>query len=69
VAIPQICARTRGPGAATAHEAGCALVRVLIGCVFVRVVIESEICRIYEMILWIIKAATRNLSGTSNFIA
>jgi hypothetical protein len=28
-----------------------ALVRVLIGCVFVRVVTESEICCIYEAVL------------------
>jgi hypothetical protein len=45
------------------------LVRVLIGCVFVRVVIESETCRIYEVIFRTIKVVTRNLSEALNFIA
>jgi hypothetical protein len=45
------------------------LVRVFIGCVFVRVVTESETCRIYEAVLQTIKIAIRNLSGASNFIA
>jgi hypothetical protein len=45
-----------------------ALVRVLIRCVFVRVVIELETYHIYEMVLRIIKVAARNLSGISNFI-
>jgi hypothetical protein len=56
--IPQIFAR-----------AYAALVRVIIGCVFVRVVTESETCRIYEVILQTIKVVTCNLSETSNFIA
>jgi hypothetical protein len=46
--IPQIFTRVRGPLAASAHEVGTAQVRVLIGCVFVEIVIESEtyhICR------------------------
>jgi hypothetical protein len=45
------------------------LVRVLIGCEFVRVVIESEICRIYKVILWTIKSVIRNLLWVSNFIS
>jgi hypothetical protein len=45
-----------------------ALIRVLTECEFVRVITESEICHIYEMVLQIIKAATRNLSGAPNFI-
>jgi hypothetical protein len=46
-----------------------ALVRVLTGFMFVRVVTESENYRIYEAVLQTIKAATRNLSGALNFIA
>jgi hypothetical protein len=45
------------------------IVRVLIGCVFVGVVTESKTYHIYEAVLKTIKAATRNLSGASNFIA
>jgi hypothetical protein len=41
-------------------------VRVLIGCVFVRVVLESETCHGYQVVLQTIKVATRNLSGPSN---
>jgi hypothetical protein len=46
--IPQIFTRARGPLAASAHEVGTVQVRVLIGCVFVEIVTESEtrhICR------------------------
>jgi hypothetical protein len=39
-----------------------ALVRVLIGYMFIKVVTESKTCRIYEAVLQIIKAVTRNLS-------
>jgi hypothetical protein len=46
-----------------------ALVRVMIGYVLVRVVIELKTCHIYEAVLRSIKAATHNLSGTSNLIA
>jgi hypothetical protein len=46
-----------------------ALVRVLIGCVFVMVVTELKICHIYEVVLQTIKAATHNLSEASDFIA
>jgi hypothetical protein len=46
-----------------------ALVRVLIGCVFVRIVTEPETYRIYEAVLWTIKAVTRTLSGALNVIA
>jgi hypothetical protein len=46
-----------------------ALVRVLIGCVFVRVVTELETCHICETVLWTIKVAVYNLSRASNFIA
>jgi hypothetical protein len=45
------------------------LVRVLIGCVFVRVVIEPKTFRIYEAVLQIIKTVTHNLSEVSNSIA
>jgi hypothetical protein len=44
--IPQIFTRARGPLAASAHEVGTAQVRVLIGCVFSEIVIESETCHI-----------------------
>jgi hypothetical protein len=66
--IPQICARVMGPAAVTAHEAGCSLVRVLIRCIFVRVVTELKTCHIYEAVLWTIKAVICNLSGVSNFL-
>jgi hypothetical protein len=46
-----------------------ALVRVLIGCMFVRVVTELETCYIYEAVLHTIKVAVRNLAGASNFIS
>jgi hypothetical protein len=49
--IPQIFTRARGPLAASAHEVGTAQVRVLIGCVFVEIVIESEICHICRPVL------------------
>jgi hypothetical protein len=39
-----------------------ALVRVLIGYMFIKVVTESKTCRIYEAVLQIIKTVTRNLS-------
>jgi hypothetical protein len=69
VMISQICAWAKDPAAATAHRLDAALVRVLIGCVFVRVVTELKICHIYEGVLRTIKVAARNLSGASNFIA
>jgi hypothetical protein len=37
--------------------------------VFVRVITELETCYIYEVVLWTIKVAVRNLLKTSNFIA
>jgi hypothetical protein len=49
--IPQIFTRARGPLAASAHEVGMAQVRVLIGCVFVEIVIESETCHICRAVL------------------
>jgi hypothetical protein len=69
VMIPQICAWAKDPAAATAHRLDAALVRVLIGCVFVRVVTELKICHIYEGVLRTIKVAAHNLVGASNFIA
>jgi hypothetical protein len=39
------------PLAASAHEVGTAQVRVLIGCVFVEIVIESETCHICSAVL------------------
>jgi hypothetical protein len=46
-----------------------ALVRVMIGYVFVRVVTELETYHIYEVVLRAIKVATHNLSGALNFTA
>jgi hypothetical protein len=51
VTIPQIFTRVRGPLAASAHEVGTVQVRVLIGCVFVEIVIESETRHIYRTVL------------------
>jgi hypothetical protein len=45
------------------------LIRVLIECVFIRVVTELKICHIYEAVLRTIKVAVYNLSGALNFIA
>jgi hypothetical protein len=45
-----------------------ALVRVLIRCVFSRIVIELETCHIYEKNFQTIKVAARNLSDASKFI-
>jgi hypothetical protein len=41
----------------------------MIGCMFVKVVTELEICHIYEVVLRTIKLAAHNLSGASNFTA
>jgi hypothetical protein len=49
--IPQIFTRAGGPLAASAHEVGTAQVRVLIGCVFVEIIIESETCHICRVVL------------------
>jgi hypothetical protein len=49
--IPQIFTRVRGPLAASTHEVGTAQVRVLIGCVCVEIVTESEICHICMAVL------------------
>jgi hypothetical protein len=51
VTIPQIFTRARGPLATSAHEVDTAQVRVLIGCVFVEIVIESETCHICRAVL------------------
>jgi hypothetical protein len=51
VTIPQIFTWARRPLAASAHEVGTAQVRVLIGCVFVEIVTESETCHIYRAVL------------------
>jgi hypothetical protein len=40
--IPQIFTRVRDPLAASAHEVGTTQIRVLIGCVFVEIIIESK---------------------------
>jgi hypothetical protein len=45
-----------------------ALVRDFIGCVFVSVITESKIYRIYKAVLQTIKVVIHNLSETSNFI-
>jgi hypothetical protein len=44
----------RGSLAASAHEVDTVQVRVLIGCVFVEIVIESKICHICRAVLLII---------------
>jgi hypothetical protein len=54
VTISHIFTWVRGPLAASAHEVGTTQVRVLIGCVFVKIVIESEICYICRAVLLII---------------
>jgi hypothetical protein len=51
ITIPQIFTRARGPLAASAHEVGAAQVRVLIRCVFVEIVTESETCHICRVVL------------------
>jgi hypothetical protein len=51
VTILQIFTRVRGPLAASAHEVDKAQVRILIGCVFVEIVIESKICHICRPVL------------------
>jgi hypothetical protein len=51
VTIPQIFTRARGPLAASAHEVGTTQVRVLIGCVLVKIVIESKTCYICRSVL------------------
>jgi hypothetical protein len=51
VTISQIFIRARGPLAASTHEVDTAQVRVLIGCVFVEIVIESETCHICRAVL------------------
>jgi hypothetical protein len=49
--IPQIFTRARGPLAASAHEVDTTQVRVLIGCVFVEIVIDSETCHICRAVI------------------
>jgi hypothetical protein len=49
--IPQIFTWARGPLTASAHEVDTAQVRVLIECVFVEIVIESETCHICRAVL------------------
>jgi hypothetical protein len=51
VTIPQIFTRASDPLVASAHEVDTAQVRVLIGCVFVEIVIESETYHIYRAVL------------------
>jgi hypothetical protein len=50
------------------HEAGCNVKIVSVGCVFVKIITESETCHIYKTVLLTIKVAARNASGTSKFI-
>jgi hypothetical protein len=69
VTIPQIFTRAWGPLAASAHEVGTAQVRVLIGCVFVDIVIESETCHICRAVLLTIQVAAHNSSGASKELA
>jgi hypothetical protein len=53
----------------TAIRSDVVLVRVIIGCMFFRVVIESKTYCIYEPVLQAIKAVTHNLTWASNFIS
>jgi hypothetical protein len=43
--------------------------KFLVGCVFVEIVIESEICHIYNTVLLTIKVAAHNVSGHENMKA
>jgi hypothetical protein len=67
--IPQIFTRARGPLAASVHEVDTAQVKVLIRCVFVEIIIESEICHICRAVLLTIYVAARNSSGASRELA
>jgi hypothetical protein len=49
--IPQMFTRAKGSLAASVHEVGTVQVRVLIGCVFVEIVIESKTCHICRAVL------------------
>jgi hypothetical protein len=49
--ISQIFIQARDPLAASVHEVGADQVRVLIGCVFIEIVIESETCHICRAVL------------------
>jgi hypothetical protein len=42
--------------------------KVLIGCMFMGIVTESETCHIYKAVLQTIKVATHDLSGELNFL-
>jgi hypothetical protein len=44
-------------------------VRVLIGCIFVYIITESETCHVYEVVLQTIKVVARNLSRASKLLA
>jgi hypothetical protein len=45
------------------------LVKVLIRCIFIRIIIELKTYRIYNMVIRSTKTVTRYLSETSNFTA
>jgi hypothetical protein len=45
-----------------AHEAGRNPKIVLVGCVFIEIITESETCYIYKTVLLTIKVAARNVS-------
>jgi hypothetical protein len=64
--IPQIFIRTGGPITTMTHEAGRNPKIVLVGCVFVEIVTESETCHIYKAVLLTIKVAVCNASGHKN---
>jgi hypothetical protein len=69
VTIPQIFTRAKGLLAASAHEVGAAEVRVLIGCVFVEIITESETCHICRAVILTIYVAACNSSGASKELA
>jgi hypothetical protein len=58
--IAQIFTRVKVPLAVSAHEDDTSHVRVLIGCVFIEIVIESEICHICRAVLLTIYVAAPN---------
>jgi hypothetical protein len=49
--VTQMFTQAGGPEAATTHEAGPTLNRVLVRYSFVEIVIELETCHIYKMLL------------------
>jgi hypothetical protein len=67
VARLMTCSEARGPITATAHEAGCnPKIESWSDLVFVEIVTKLKTCHIYKVVLFTIKVAAHNASGTSN---